>query len=637
MLNMTAERSAVLQSQRSQPSAETNEQLHSTRPFIPTDLVQNTAEYLGCVAGLLSFRGVSTEWQGAVSDAVGFLNGRCWNRLEWNDRSLPIDSEELWARLRLDDPRVVARCAVLCLRPRLETVKFRGCCSLLFPLRLLGETNEALVTLSLQGARPVDDLKCLLGCVALRELSLQGTWVTNESFAGLGPLQARLHKLDLSECKHLRAISNLAPATSLRELNLADSDVVNLQGLEKLVALETLNVTGIRTDDLSILRQCPRLVTLTAKGDITALESIIHAAAPSLVDCRLHIDRPVSALDSRSSSCLRRSTALTFNDLDNASLQGLEEIPSLERLDLEYTAVDDVRSLAGCRALRELNLRISPVTDVGIIGLERIATLEVLNLMGCSHITSVTNLRHCTALRELILDGTSVTDAGIAGLECIVTLTKLNLASTKITSVSSLRHSPSLRELNMRNTRITAAGMAGLDEIGTLQCLRAGGHTQLDASTLRRCRSLREVELSESDVTDAVLAALADMSTLENLSLSLCEVLDVSALARSVSLRQLNLEDSAVCDTGIAGLERIPSLTSLSLHSCESITNVTNLFRSKSLRRLALSYLPVTDAGLVGLELAPALEFVELRDCAHVDDTAAVALLAAERSVKIVS
>jgi hypothetical protein len=143
-----AERSALLQPKRSQPSADTNKQLHSTRPFIPTDLVQNTAEYLGRVAGLLSFRGVSTEWQGAVSDAVGFLNGRCWNRLECNDRSLPVDSDELWARLRLDDAAVVARCAVLCLRQRLETITCgQSWSQACFPLRLLGETNEALVTL----------------------------------------------------------------------------------------------------------------------------------------------------------------------------------------------------------------------------------------------------------------------------------------------------------------------------------------------------------------------------------------------------------------------------------------------------------------------------------------------------------
>jgi Leucine-rich repeat (LRR) protein len=633
---MTAERSELLQPARSQPIADTNEQLHSTRPFIPADLVQNTAEYLGRVAGLLSFRGVSTEWQGAVSDALGFLNGRCWDRLECIEYPSLVDSDELWARLRLDDAAAVAGCAVLCLRPRLETVT---CCigsENCAPLRLLGETNETLVSLSLYCALPEDDLRCLLGCVALRELSLQGTQVTNENFAGLGLLLARLHKLDLSMCEQLTAISNLAPATALRELSLADSGVADLQSLDQLVALETLDVTNIRTEDLSILRQCRRLITLSAKGDITALERIIHAAPPSLVDCRLDIDQ-VSGLDSRSLSCLRRSTVLKFSDLDNASLQGLEEIPSLEQLDLSHTSVDDVRSLAGCRALKVLKLTSSPLTDVGITGLERIATLEMLRLEDCLGITSVTNLRHCTALRELFLDGTSVTDAGIAGLEGIVTLTTLSLARTNVTSVSSLQHSPSLHELDISLTRMTAAGTEGLDEISTLQCLRASLCAQLDASTLRRCQSLREVDLSDSeDVTEAVLAALADVSTLETLNLFCCHQLrDVSALARSVSLRKLDLEGTAVSDTGIAGLERIPSLTWLSLSSCESITNVTNLFRSKSLRRLVLSGSSVTSAGLVGLQLAPALEFVDLRCCAHVADAAAVVQRAAKRSMKV--
>jgi hypothetical protein len=643
------ERSALSEPTRPQPSGDTIMRLDSTRPFIPADLVQNTAEYLGRVAGLLSFRGVSPEWQGAVSDAVGFLNGRCWDWLECNEYLSLVDCDGLWARLRLDSATVVTNCAVLCLRPRLETVKCRGSRFVWFPLRLLGETNDALVTLILRQVprlgshgelRPSshDELSCLLSCVALRELSLQGTQVTNESFARLGPLLARLHKLDLSKCEMLHAILNLAPATSLRELSLAHSGVDDLRGLEKLVALETLDVTNIRTEDLSILRQCPRLITLSAKGDITALESIIHAAPPSLVECRLHIDDAVSALDSRSLSCLRRSTVLTFSDLDNASLQGLEEIPSLEQLDLSHTGVDDVRSLAGSRALRVLKLTSSLVPDVGIIGLERIATLEVLNLAHCKHITSVTSLRHCTALRELFLDGTCVTDAGIAGLECIATLTKLSLVYCNfITSVCSLRHNPSLRELNISFTGMTAAGMTGLDEIGTLQCLKSERCAQLDASTLRRSRSLREVDLRNSGVPDAVLAALADVSTLETLSLSNCsELRDVSALARSVSLRKLDLGYTAVCDAGIAGLERIPSLTWLSLTSCRSITNVTNLFRSKSLRRLLLSASSVSEAGLVGLQLAPALELVDLRRCAGIADAAATVRSAAERSVKVI-
>jgi hypothetical protein len=57
-----AERSALSEPTRPQRDVDTVKQFHSTRPFIPADLVQNTAEYLGRVAGFLSFRGVSTEW-----------------------------------------------------------------------------------------------------------------------------------------------------------------------------------------------------------------------------------------------------------------------------------------------------------------------------------------------------------------------------------------------------------------------------------------------------------------------------------------------------------------------------------------------------------------------------------------------
>jgi hypothetical protein len=41
----------------------------SKKRWIPADLVQNTAEYSGSVASLVSFRGVSPVWQVAVSDA----------------------------------------------------------------------------------------------------------------------------------------------------------------------------------------------------------------------------------------------------------------------------------------------------------------------------------------------------------------------------------------------------------------------------------------------------------------------------------------------------------------------------------------------------------------------------------------
>jgi Leucine-rich repeat (LRR) protein len=704
MLNMTAKRSAVPHSQRSRPIVDAKERLHSRRPFIPTDLVQNTAEYSGRVARLLSFRGVSTEWQGAVSDAVGFLNGRCWTSVEAGTYDGP-----LWTSLRVDTPTVVMRCAVMCLRPRLETAQWSDQdnyrCSL--PLRLLGENNTTLTALTLHSnksldspqlrelrglkrlclgamevedsmvhaisellclevldltllkepSRPLPDLGGLQGLVALGELNLCNTAVTNESFIGLDRLLGRLHKLGLRRCKRLTAISNLTPCASLRELDLSYSGVKHLEGLDKLVALETLTIEHATNfvKDWSVLRRCPELVMLTAEvnddaysaGDIQAM---VDSAAHCLVRWRLHSTSRArvmrstrAALEAERLPCFLgctflRELDLSFTALENASVGSLAQMSALEVLNLRGNRIDDVRTFIECHVLRDLCLGSTLVTNEGIIGLERIVTLEKLDFIRCPHLTSVTNLRHCAALRQLHLGSSPITTAGIEGLERIVTLTTLSLSSCDfITSVSTLRHSPSLRELNIAGTPVTGSGIAGLEEIGTLDQLNATGCEKLDnVTTLRRCRALRVLNLGSSNVTDASMSALACVATLETLCLSQCEwIRDVSGLSESASLRELDLRGTNVHDTGIAGLERIPTLTELELILCDAVTNVTHMARSKSLRRLRLCASGVTDAGIAGIDRAPALEFVDLRWCRGICDVAAVALRAQEHAVNL--
>jgi hypothetical protein len=57
----------------------------------------------------------------------------------------------------------------------------------------------------------------------------------------------------------------------------------------------------------------------------------------------------------------------------------------------EYTV--DVSRLQSCRALKQLDLWHSSVTNAGIRGLELIPTLEILNLGGCGIITDVSSLQ----------------------------------------------------------------------------------------------------------------------------------------------------------------------------------------------------------------------------------------------------
>jgi hypothetical protein len=281
----------------------------SKKRWIPADLVQNTAEFSGSVASLVSFRGVSSEWQDAVSDAVGFLNGRCWTQLE----------EESDGPLRRSlchgHPTADARRALLCQGHRLETLTWRYVGDQLdFPLRLLvGENNTVLTTLilgedsgcrqtadvSLQSCRAltrldlahssianagicdlehnrtntleelhfwfckaITNVNCLQTCRALKKLCLVGSRVTNFGIRGL-ELIPTLEELDLQHCRAIKDVSRLQSCRALKKLNLVFTNVTNegIRGLDLIPTLEVLNLWGCKNacDLSSALRNRPDL------------------------------------------------------------------------------------------------------------------------------------------------------------------------------------------------------------------------------------------------------------------------------------------------------------------------------------------------------------------------------------------
>jgi hypothetical protein len=213
------------------------------KPRILADLVQNTAEYAsGRIADLMSLRGVSHEFKNTVSDAMGFVNGRCWTafdaRVELGGTSL------LWVSRGSDAIIATNRCALVCLRHRLETLRWnvdRSCTpgAAHLPLELFGDANTVLTALDvgsdcidadklrnlrglkflsawgLSGATSFCDLPALEslvladawshlgglhGCVALRELSLEGSYVPDASLHGFRDVLSQLVKLNLREC-----------------------------------------------------------------------------------------------------------------------------------------------------------------------------------------------------------------------------------------------------------------------------------------------------------------------------------------------------------------------------------------------------------------------------------------------------
>jgi hypothetical protein len=329
---------------------------HTTlKRWIPLDLVQNTAEYLGCVPSLLSFRGVSTGWQGAVSDAVGFLNGRCWTRLKL--RRQCGEDGPLWTSLCLDDAAVIARCALLCLAPRLETFAWLYMADQLdFALRLLGESNTVLTALSLRELHRDDskrtmDLSGLQNCHALKTFYLTDSGVTDAGIRGL-ELIPTLENLNLWHCTRVTDVSFLRNCRALKWLDLATTSLTDagIRGLELIPTLDELS-----------LRDCKEITDVSFLQNCRALKKLV----------------------------------LTWTSVTDTGIRGLELIPALEELNVRRCRrITDVNFLQNCRALKTLSLQSTNVTDAGIRGLELIPTLVVLNLCECHQLRDLSALRN---------------------------------------------------------------------------------------------------------------------------------------------------------------------------------------------------------------------------------------------------
>jgi Leucine-rich repeat (LRR) protein len=528
---------------------------------IPADVVQNAAEYIGSVVNFLQLRGVSRAWNGAISDAVGYLNNKCWTELI---DGFELDEDDFWRAL--DDPRVdplpkhfqcdtegaALRCAALCLRSRLRTLSWTRSSVAHFTLSLLGTSNTTLASLrlsmtrvnptqlrGLQGLRtlqllgsyldapdlavlgelkhlrsldlthqPVTDLTGLRNCSELRELSLRGTRVTDDSFIGLETILSQLIKLDLSHCKSVTVVSMLAPCANLRDLNLQYSGAADLNRLDQLVALEALNLENVPLRDWKFLQRLGGSQLQRLRLRFHGLwQADISYFATSAAGCLVSFD--VSNCSIHDVSCLRscialRELILECTGVTSETMQSLAELPVLEVLNLRCTKVRDATSLARCQVLKDLNLSDTRALN-DVAGLECIPTLERLNLDGCRFLNTVTTLRHCRALRKLVLSDTQVTDEGLAGIEGIPTLTALNLARCdRVTSVCALRHCVALRNLNLSSTRVTTAGIEGLEQIPTLVYLRVDNCQRLrSVALLRSSPSLRYVNVSGCQLATA--------------------------------------------------------------------------------------------------------------------------------------
>lgn len=248
----------------------------------------------------------------------------------------------------------------------------------------------------------------------------------------------------------------------------------------------------------------------------------------------------------------------------------------------------DLARLRGLAELGRIDLTDTPVTDAGLVHLQKLVSLAAVHLHG----TRVTDrglacLRGLSKLQGLGLTRTAVTGSFLEHFQGHPALVVLELDSSQVNDqgLQWLKGLPHLDRLQFSHTRITDAGLAHLQHL----------------------RKLHSLHASDVHVTNAGLESLAALQELENLELCVTQVTGagLKPIGKLRNLTRLLLKDTPVDDEGLRHLQTLAKLEYL----CLVRTQVTDqglghLASLSRLNRLEVQGTAVTPAGAASLKSA---------------------------------
>jgi|GEM_PF-2365496 len=240
--------------------------------------------------------------------------------------------------------------------------------------------------------------------------------------------------------------------TSLTSLILSGATITTLAGIEYIVNLNYLNLTGTNCADYSVL---PLMVKLTgfAAGGSNLKDMSILSGLPLLRELNMEGSTGLTNLSSLKDypaltklylpncgltdiSFVTQCTKLNVLDLsDNpvAALPSLSGLTILYDLDLSNTGLSDISGLSGLH-LSSLLLYGNSITDISPIS--GMVNLSTINLSGNSGLSDISALSGMTGAYFVYLANTQVSDTMV--FKDYIRLRQLNLSNTQVTDITGL-------------------------------------------------------------------------------------------------------------------------------------------------------------------------------------------------------
>ncbi|CAL6017276.1 Conserved_hypothetical protein [Hexamita inflata] len=308
-------------------------------------------------------------------------------------------------------------------------------------------------------------------------------------------------------------LDNINQYLKLKELDLSGNQRLNLQQLQELTYITSLNLSGCKLQDftnsnIQTMFGCKNV-------DIFQLRFLIRLEKLSFRKCGINMINVVSFLVN-----LKELDLAENNCNDLAPLQALVKLTKLNLENCKLTNIDSLKALVN---LEELNLseKINGLQDIS--ALQYLTKLITLDMRSCQ-LSNVHVLKTLTNLKELCINRNPKID--ITSLKYLTNLKILNLSQCELSKCDALKTLVNLNELNLSlNLSIDITPLQYLKQLTKLE-LNQCGLTSIDALT--PLFKLKELDLMSNIIVYAK-HQLQQLKHLDKLELRYNKIVDLSS------------------------------------------------------------------------------------------------------------
>ena len=267
--------------------------------------------------------------------------------------------------------------------------------------------------------------------------------------------------------KDLDADISKSELESLKRLNVHESNISNLDGLQYCINLISLHLDGEKISDISPISKLTKLTYLYLDGDMISDIS------------------PISNLTNLVTLYLNRNKISDISPIAN--------LKNLVQLHLDQNQISDISPISNLTNLTKLHLTENKISDISPIS--NLTNLNYLHL-DFNKISNIRPLESLTKLKMLFLGYNQISD--ISSIGSLTNLSGLFLSDNKINDINSIKNLTNLSSLNLNNNKIS--NINSLEKLTKLKFLNLGVNQISNISPIVNLNHLIFLQLDNQNI-----------------------------------------------------------------------------------------------------------------------------------------